>query len=205
MKMCLILKIPYFWKQIGTSLEGMGGVKSFHKPVGLITFLWARTHCLSSMFLHLANISSTSMSQYCALHLRYKEIFPIEEFVQVREVSHQDLPTPNALNLSLCCLYSSIISYNFLIPLYSSVALVLLCNTCLTELQESWLSLNTPPPGLHLCSWSAATVIVLILKLWPWASVGIVCPPPGPLLLSQTVLFFNDIIFNYYCKFYWYH
>lgn len=115
---------------------------------------------------------------------------------------------PNALSLSFCCLHSSIISYNFFIPLYSSVALMLLCNTCLTEPQESWLNLTLLLLLLLACTcavdqqpqWLVFFKFMTVNLKW-----ALFVLPPCPSLLSQTVLFFNGIIFNYYYNFYWYH
>ena len=113
------------------------------------------------------------------------------------------LPTVNIIGK----VFSSIISYNFFIPLYSSVALMLLCNTCLTEPQESWLNLTLLLLLLACtCAVDQQPQWLVFFKFMTvnlkWALFVL---PPCPSLLSQTVLFFNGIIFNYYYNFYWYH
>ena len=122
----------------------------------------------------------------------------------MREVPHQDLQPSNALNFSLCCLHSSVISYNFFnTPVFfccSSVALQhLLDRTARIRLNLTLLLLLLAAPVQLISNhsdWSC-------FKFMTQPQVGTVCPPP--VLYFLRLLFFNGIIFNYYCNFYCYH
>lgn len=124
----------------------------------------------------------------------------------MREVPHQDLQPPNALNLSLCCLHSSIISYNFFLytPVFfccSYVALQhLLDRTARIRLNLTLLLLLAAP--VHLINnhsdWSCFKFMTVNLK---WALYVL----PHALSTFSDCFIFNGIIFNYYCNFYWYH